>query len=185
MLGEPWEMIYDEEDTARNGRNIPPPCLIILDTGIPCPGTPGIDRRRHLAPPTPAPANKRMKVSLTAALQFTQSAELRERAQNEYMDAVYVQQTVNSKTALRQTWAKVSQSLGYEVVEKATMIEAFKYDVGIISHTLLEAHGRGHRTHLPQIRNEAVGEEEHAIALDPILCPSFVVSSARVCGGGL
>lgn len=57
-----------------------------------------------------------MKGSLVAALQFTQSSELRDKAQSEYMDAVYAQQTVNSKTALRQTWTKLCQSLGYEPV---------------------------------------------------------------------
>lgn len=115
VLGEPWEILSDGEGTASgSGLTIPP--AMTVNPGTPCPGTPGIDRRRHLAPPTPSQSNKRMKGSLAAALQFTQSAEMKEKAQNEYMDAIYAQQTVSSKTAIRQTWSRLSQSLGYEPV---------------------------------------------------------------------
>ena len=42
--------------------------------------------------------------------------EMRDQAQSEYAEAIYAQQTINSKNALRQTWSKVSRALGHEPV---------------------------------------------------------------------
>lgn len=117
VMGEPWEVVSNpEEQPASSSGHNPSGSSEHNETIGPSPSTPGIDRRRRLAPPTPCQANKRAKDSLQDALQISQCRALRDQAQSEYAEAIYAQQTINSKNALRQTWSKVSRALGHEPV---------------------------------------------------------------------
>ena len=70
---------------------------------LPAPGTPGIRRRRPLGPVLP---NKRTKGAVRLANSDTGMIQ----AQSEYQEAIYAPGTLNTKAALRKTWAEIAQA---------------------------------------------------------------------------
>ena len=76
---------------------------------LPAPGTPGIRRRRPLGPVLP---NKRTKGAVRLANSDTGMIQ----AQSEYQEAIYAPGTLNTKAALRKTWAEIAQARGFSPV---------------------------------------------------------------------
>lgn len=79
----------------------------------PCPGTPGVRRRRPLGPVLP---NKRAKGSAAEAVRLASSDLCMAQAQSEYQEAIYAPGTLNTKAALRRTWTEVAKARGFDPV---------------------------------------------------------------------